>query len=83
VGNTEVLTVKEVQARLRLGRTSVYTRIRRGELPSLRLGTAVRVPADALAAWIAAHTAGGGGEDLPPAAGWLQPPVTSPKKPAR
>jgi len=83
VVNTELLTVKDVQARLKLGRTSVYSRIRRGELPSVRLGTAVRIPAEAHAAWIAAHTAGGGGQDLPPTAGRRQSPATSPKRPAR
>lgn len=35
-----------------LGRSFVYDLIRRGVLPSVRIGRTVRVPADALRIWI-------------------------------
>lgn len=58
VMNTEkvLLTVPEAARRLSLGRTTAYQLVRRGELPSVRLGRAVRVPVHALDEWITAHT---------------------------
>ena len=55
----ELLTVPEAARRLSLGRATTYQLVRRGELPSVRVGRAVRVPARALEAWIAARTMGG------------------------
>jgi excisionase family DNA binding protein len=54
-----LLTVTEVARRLSLGRATTYQLVRRGELPSVRVGRAVRVPVHALEAWIAARTTGG------------------------
>ncbi len=53
---TQLLTPEEVQAALRLGRTRVYGMLASGELPAVRIGKSVRVPADALARWIDEHT---------------------------
>lgn len=39
-----LLTVHEVVLLTRLGRTTVYEAIRRGELPSVRVGRRVMVP---------------------------------------
>ena len=36
-----------------VGQSTVYAMIASGELPSIRIGTSVRVPVDALQAWIA------------------------------
>ena len=44
----ELLTVPEVMARLRLGRSTVYDLIRSRRLLSITVGRARRVPADAL-----------------------------------
>ncbi|MFD0007562.1 helix-turn-helix domain-containing protein [Streptomyces sp. NPDC127178] len=44
----ELLTVPEVMARLRLGRSTVYDLIRSRRLISITVGRARRVPADAL-----------------------------------
>lgn len=57
--NKALLTVPEAARRLSLGRATAYRMVQMGELPSVRIGRAVRVPAQALAAWIAAHTRGG------------------------
>jgi excisionase family DNA binding protein len=43
-----VLTVDEVAALLRTGRTATYEAVRRGDLPSLRVGRKVRIPRDRL-----------------------------------
>lgn len=47
-----LLTVRDVEAELQLGRTRAYELIRSGELPVVRLGGVVRVPRDALERWI-------------------------------
>ncbi|GEK00967.1 helix-turn-helix domain-containing protein [Streptomyces sp. 1-11] len=44
----ELLTVPEVMARLRLGRSTVYDLIRSRRLVSIPVGRSRRVPADAL-----------------------------------
>jgi len=45
-----LLTVRDVEAELQLGRTRVYELVRSGELPVVRLGRVVRVPRDAWSA---------------------------------
>jgi excisionase family DNA binding protein len=47
-----LLTVDEAADRLGLGRTKVYELLMRGDLPSVRIGTARRVPASALEAFV-------------------------------
>ncbi|MBK3642982.1 helix-turn-helix domain-containing protein [Streptomyces sp. MBT33] len=49
----ELLTVAEVMARLRLGRSTVYDLIRTRRLPSVTIGRCRRIPASALSAFIA------------------------------
>lgn len=39
-----LLTVAEVAAELRVSRTCVYEQIRRGEIPTITVGRALRVP---------------------------------------
>lgn len=61
--NTEIegrllLRLPEVAARLGLGRSTVYELIQRGELPVVRVGRAVRVPAAALQRWVERQTDG-------------------------
>ena len=47
-----LLTIPQVAAMLGLGRTKVYDLIEREGLPSIKLGTARRVPVKALHAWL-------------------------------
>ena len=49
----EVLTVPEVMATLRLGRSTVYDLIRTRQLSSFTQGRARRIPAQAVADYIA------------------------------
>lgn len=51
-----LLTATEVAARLSLGRSKVYEMIARRELPVVKIGSAVRVPRQALEEWIESHT---------------------------
>ncbi|MFE7584346.1 helix-turn-helix domain-containing protein [Streptomyces gardneri] len=44
----ELLTVPEVMARLKLGRSTVYDLIRSRRLTSITVGRARRIPADAV-----------------------------------
>lgn len=47
-----LLTVRDVQEATSLGRTKVYELIRKGELPVVRIGRAVRVHRQTLERWI-------------------------------
>ena len=47
-----LLTVRDVEAELQLGRTRTYELVRSGAIPVLRVGRAVRIPHDALRRWI-------------------------------
>lgn len=48
----ELLTVSETAKRLKLGRSTVYLMAQRGDLPVVRFGAAVRIPAELLDRWI-------------------------------
>jgi excisionase family DNA binding protein len=50
-----LLRVPEAAQLLGLGRTTTYDLIARGEIPVVRVGRAVRVPREALVAWIASR----------------------------
>lgn len=47
-----LLTVEEAARRLGIGRTLAWRLVRRGELPSVRLGRLVRIPERALDDWL-------------------------------
>jgi len=47
-----LLKPSEVAEVLGIGRTTAYELIRSGRLPTVRLGSSIRVPADALRLWI-------------------------------
>ncbi|MDX3247108.1 helix-turn-helix domain-containing protein [Streptomyces sp. ME18-1-4] len=53
--DAELLTVPDVMARLKLGRSTVYGLIRSRRLPSITIGRARRIPAVALDAYIQRH----------------------------
>ena len=55
--DSTLLTVPETAEVLRISRDLVYELINRGELPAIRLGRKIRVPAFGLKQWIA-HRAG-------------------------
>jgi len=52
-----LLTVRDVEAELQLGRTRTYGLIRSGQIPVIRLGRSVRIPREALRRWIDDHCA--------------------------
>lgn len=52
-----LLTPVEVVELTGIGRTRVYALIAGGELPSIKVGRSVRVPAEELRAWISAQRA--------------------------
>ena len=51
-----LLTVPEVMARLKIGRSAVYALIRTGQLPSGTIGRSRRIPADAVRRFVADMT---------------------------
>ena len=59
---TVLLAVREGAKVLGLPVNRVYEMTARGELPSVRLGRSVRIPADALQRWIEERTTGGKSE---------------------
>lgn len=52
MGTALLLRAREVQTLLGLSRSKVYELMQAGELPTVRVGRAVRVPRDGLAAWL-------------------------------
>ena len=48
--------VPDVVESLGLSRSEVYALIQRGEMPAVRIGRSVRVPAAALARWVEERT---------------------------
>ena len=48
--------VTEAAAMVGVSRSKMYELIAAGAIPTIRIGTAVRVPAEALRDWIATHT---------------------------
>jgi excisionase family DNA binding protein len=52
-----LLTVPEAAVALGIGRTLAYELVLRGELPSVKLGRARRIPVAALEAFVAKQTA--------------------------
>lgn len=46
-----LLTIPEAAERLGLGRSKFYELIQAGEVPAVRIGRAVRVPAERLREW--------------------------------
>ncbi|MEU0967466.1 helix-turn-helix domain-containing protein [Streptomyces sp. NPDC005917] len=53
MADEELLTVPDVMARLKLGRSTVYDLIRSRRLPSLTIGRCRRIPARAVRDYIA------------------------------
>ena len=51
-----LLRAEEVASALSIGRSKAYEMIASGELPVVRIGRSVRVSAEALRDWVAAHT---------------------------
>ncbi|MFD9338144.1 helix-turn-helix domain-containing protein [Streptomyces sp. NPDC060028] len=54
----ELLTVPEVMARLKIGRSALYNLIRSRRLASLTIGRARRIPVHALTDYIQLHLEG-------------------------
>jgi excisionase family DNA binding protein len=54
-----LLTVRQVETALQLGRTRTYELLRSGQLPMLRVGRLIRVSRVALEEWIAQQVAAG------------------------
>ena len=46
-----LLSINEAAGRVSLGRTKLYQLIARGEIPTVRIGRAVRIPTHALEEW--------------------------------
>jgi excisionase family DNA binding protein len=55
-----LLRVEEVARALAIGRSKVYELIASGQLPSITIGSARRIPTEALRKWIAQQADSGG-----------------------
>jgi excisionase family DNA binding protein len=55
-GETVLLRVPEAAKMLGLGRSKAYEMAKLGVLPIVRIGTAIRVPCEALFEWVQART---------------------------
>ena len=56
-----LLRVEVAAERLAVSRATLYRLIQRGELPTVRIGSAVRVPVMAIERWLADQMASQGG----------------------
>ena len=63
-GNRLLLTVAAVMSETGFGRTTVYSLVASGEIPSVRVGRAVRIPRAALQSWIEKKAATGSGREV-------------------
>ncbi len=54
-----LLTPAEATEVLAIGRSRIYEMLACGELPSLRIGRSIRIPAEALQEWVKAQQTGG------------------------
>lgn len=64
---SDVLTVEELAARLRIGRRQAYEAIRRGEIPGvIRIGRSLRISSHAVSAWLHDGAAEGGTTEAEP-----------------
>lgn len=57
--STQLLTVNEALERLALSRDKLYDLIRTGDLQTVKIGRARRIPEDAIEAFIDEHRVGG------------------------
>jgi excisionase family DNA binding protein len=55
----------EVTEMLSMGRSRIYEMLNTGELPSIRIGRSIRIPAIALKEWVDTHQSGGDKETTP------------------
>ena len=55
---TLLVKIPEAARALSLGRSMLYRLVGSGEIPIVRIGGAVRIPADGLRAWVAAQNSG-------------------------
>jgi excisionase family DNA binding protein len=56
-----LLRIDVAAERLAVSRATLYRMVQRGELPTVRIGTAVRVPVSSLERWLADQMASPGG----------------------
>lgn len=62
----QLYRVEQVAELMQLGRTRIYEMIARGELRSIRVGSARRIPESALAEWLDRVSEESDGSDLGP-----------------
>ena len=60
MNTVQCLRAEEVAEELGIARSTAYALMASGELPVIRIGKSVRVPVDALRAWIAQKVEGKG-----------------------
>jgi excisionase family DNA binding protein len=56
-----LLRIDAAAERLAISRATLYRMIQRGELSTVHIGSAIRIPVSALERWLAAQTANSGG----------------------
>lgn len=57
MADSEYMTVGEMAKRLNISRSLAYRMVENGEAPSVRFGTAIRIPVDKFEEWIRAAAA--------------------------
>jgi excisionase family DNA binding protein len=52
MAETDIMTVEELAAYLKVDRQTVYRKFRKGELPGVRIGRAIRFKRDVVDSWL-------------------------------
>ncbi len=60
---SELLTVDDLRAYLRIGRAKAYELVNEPDFPALRVGRSIRIPKDQLKLWVARNVGGRARED--------------------
>ena len=69
---SEVMTVQELAEYLKLDPQTVYRRFRRGELPGVKIGKAIRFKRDVIDGWLRAMSYGWGAEQRAELRQWAE-----------
>jgi excisionase family DNA binding protein len=70
--SSDVMTVEELAEYLKLNPQTIYRRFRKGELPGVKIGKAIRFKRDVIDGWLRASSYRWGGKERADLRGWAE-----------